>query len=182
MSLRFGALAALRRCDVDTALGAVHVHQSQAELSDGRWITKGTKSRAGWRRAAVPTVLLPEFREHLLWYAQLGREGRVFAVPKGGHLRRQNFRRLWRRVLTDSGVPVVHFHDLRHTGSVLAAEGGATLRELMERMRHASPWATMIYQHAAKERDRKIAKGLSLRITQAREYRKTTGEQQEEPS
>jgi hypothetical protein len=36
---------------------------------------------------------------------------------------------------------------------------GASLRELMERMGHSSPRAALIYQHATRERDRKIAAG-----------------------
>ena len=34
----------------------------------------------------------------------------------------------------DPGLAGTHFHDLRHTGNVLTAGTGATLRELMERM------------------------------------------------
>ncbi|MEU4821223.1 tyrosine-type recombinase/integrase [Actinomadura sp. NPDC023710] len=45
------------------------------------------------------------------------------------------------------GVPELHFHDLRHTGNTFAAESGATLRDLMERMGHDSVRATLIYQH-----------------------------------
>ncbi|WP_284454699.1 hypothetical protein [Actinomadura madurae] len=32
----------------------------------------------------------------------------------------------------------LHCHDLRHAGNTLAAESGATLRDLMERMGHES--------------------------------------------
>jgi integrase len=52
-------------------------------------------------------------------------------------------------------------HDLRHTGNTLAAGTGATLRELMTRMGHASSRAALIYQHATAERDRAIADALS---------------------
>ncbi|MDP9403227.1 MAG: hypothetical protein M3P85_07795, partial [Actinomycetota bacterium] len=37
---------------------------------------------------------------------------------------------------------------------------GATTKELMARLGHASPRAAMIYQHAADDRDRRIAEGL----------------------
>jgi hypothetical protein len=39
----------------------------------------------------------------------------------------------------------------------MAAGQGASLRELMERMGHASARAALIYQHAAQERDEAIA-------------------------
>jgi integrase len=56
----------------------------------------------------------------------------------------------------------VHLHDLRHAGNHLAAMSGATTRELMGRMGHASMRAALIYQHATKERDRLIAESMDV--------------------
>lgn len=50
----------------------------------------------------------------------------------------------------------------------LAAGAGASLRELMQRMGHASARAALIYQHATRERDRAIADSLSVLAQQAR--------------
>jgi len=58
------------------------------------------------------------------------------------------------------GVPDLHLHDLRYTGNTLAAETGATLRDLMNRMGHRSTRAALIYLHARDHRDREIAVGL----------------------
>ncbi|HUZ38370.1 MAG TPA: hypothetical protein VMV17_18760 [Streptosporangiaceae bacterium] len=55
----------------------------------------------------------------------------------------------------------MHFHDLRHTGNVLAAGTGATLRELMDRMGHSSVRAAMIYMHGSDARQHEIAGTLS---------------------
>jgi len=55
----------------------------------------------------------------------------------------------------------LRWHDLRHTGAVLAAQTGATLAELMGRLGHSTPGAAMRYQHAAADRDAEIAKRLS---------------------
>lgn len=63
----------------------------------------------------------------------------------------------------------MHFHDLRHTGSTLAAQTGATLKELMDRMGHSTTRAAMIYQHNAKGRDQVIASALDKLIEQERE-------------
>ena len=56
-----------------------------------------------------------------------------------------------------------HLHDLRHTGNTLAGEAGATLRELMDRMGHASTRAALIYQHRTTQRDKIIADEISRR-------------------
>jgi hypothetical protein len=60
-------------------------------------------------------------------------------------------------------VSQLHFHDLRHTGNALAAQG-AGLRELMARMGHSSTRAALIYQHASRERERAIGAAASALI------------------
>jgi len=53
------------------------------------------------------------------------------------------------------------------------------LKELMARLGHSSVRAAMIYQHATRDRDRLIAKGLGDFI---RDARHPSGEQEEEGS
>ena len=60
-----------------------------------------------------------------------------------------------------AGRDDLRFHDLRHTGAVLAAQTGATLAELMGRLGHSTSQAAMRYQHAAADRDAVIAGRLS---------------------
>jgi integrase len=62
------------------------------------------------------------------------------------------------------GAPGLHFHDLRHTGNMLAAGTGATLRDLMARMGHDSMRAALIYQHSTHSADRKIAEAMEALI------------------
>ena len=58
------------------------------------------------------------------------------------------------------------WHDLRHTGAVLAAQTGATLAELMGRLGHSTPGAAMRCQHAAADRDAEIARRLSALVSE----------------
>lgn len=166
-SLRLGELAALRRQDLDLDDGWVRVVHGQVELSTGKLIIKGPKSEAGRRRVGIPSELLPALRWHISKFAEPGPSGRVFVGPYGGYLRRQNFRRIWVRALSKADVAPVHFHDLRHTGNTLAASSGANLRELMERMGHASSRAALIYLHAANDRDRAIADSMNVHLAGA---------------
>src|SRR5665811_83774 len=64
-----------------------------------------------------------------------------------------------------AGREDLRWHDLRHTGAVLAAQTGATLAELMGRLGHSTPAAAMRYQHAARDRDTEIAKALSAMVS-----------------
>ena len=54
-------------------------------------------------------------------------------------------------------MPGFRFHDLRHTGQTLAASTGATTKDLMRRLGHASPAASYRYLHAVDGRDAEIA-------------------------
>jgi integrase len=77
-------------------------------------------------------------------------------------LRHTNFRRrVWLDALGAAKLPAIHFHDLRHTGNTLAANAGASLRELMERMGHESERAALVYLHSSEERQHQIADTLS---------------------
>jgi hypothetical protein len=87
------------------------------------------------------------------------------AATPGGRPRRgarSNFRRrVWLPALTKTGLPEIHFHDLRHTGNILTATAGASLRELMARMGHASTRAALVYLHDTDDRQRAIATVIS---------------------
>ena len=63
------------------------------------------------------------------------------------------------------GRPDLHLHDLRHFANTLAASSGASTRELMVRLGHASSAAALRYQHATAERDRAIADRMDEMIT-----------------
>ncbi|MGI8815062.1 MAG: tyrosine-type recombinase/integrase [Pseudonocardia sp.] len=165
--LRWGELIALRRCDVDLPNRVVHVRRRLAQLSRGGMQEGAPKSAAGVRNVALPVFLVDELRVHVQEYADLGPEGLVFVGEKGGMLRRSNFGRstIWPATVVKVGLPAgFHFHDLRHTGNQLAANAGATTRELMHRMGHGSMRAALIYQHATTERDRQIADAMGAQV------------------
>lgn len=61
---------------------------------------------------------------------------------------------------------LTYFHDLRHFGNLLAAEAGASTRELMKRLGQSTMRAALGYQHATEKRDKEIASltSVSLRL------------------
>jgi len=59
------------------------------------------------------------------------------------------------------GLSGLRLHDLRHTGNLLAAETGASTKQLMARMGQSSSRAALLYQHAAKDRDATIVLPVS---------------------
>ena len=168
-SLRWGELAALRRCDLDPVTGTVSVRRQQVELDTGQLIVTPPKSAAGVRTVALPPAILSTVREYLDGAAGQPPDALLFTGIRGGSLRRSNFRRAvgWSAAVAAIGAPGLHFHDLRHTGNTLAGEGGASLRDLMERMGHDSVRAAMMYQHPTSEASHRIADSISGMIQRA---------------
>lgn len=166
--LRFGELAALQRHDIDLDRRTVAVRRALAETRTDGIVVKTPKSAAGVRTVAFPASLAESLATHLAVYVKPRRDGLVFTGARGGLLRRNNFRRLWLQALKTTGLGDVHFHDLRHTGNNLAATGGATTRELMQRMGHSSVRAALIYQHLVNGRDHAIAAHVDEQIRKVR--------------
>lgn len=127
--------------------------------------------RAGKRTVTPSTGVITLIRDHLSAHVGDDSSALVFAGPNGGVLRRGNFRRAsrWALAVETLGLPNLHFHDLRHTGNTLAAQSGASLRDLMDRMGHDSVRAALIYQHATSEAGRAIADALNDKIKAERD-------------
>ncbi|MEU8344697.1 site-specific integrase [Spirillospora sp. NPDC048832] len=170
-SLRWGEAVALRRRDIDTKAGTVTVRRQYLELDSGNLVIGPPKSRAGKRTVTFPAGVVTLVRDHLSEHVGDDPSALVFAGPNGGVLRRGNFRRAsrWALAVETLGLPNLHFHDLRHTGNTLAAQSGASLRDLMDRMGHDSVRAAMIYQHATSEAGRAIADALNAKIEAERD-------------
>jgi integrase len=161
-SLRWGELAALRRSDIDAQARTVRVTRQLNERDSSGFSFGPPKSEAGVRIVAIPELITSDLAAHIMTYARPGDDGLIFTSPGGGPLRHTNFRRrFWVPALVAAGLPAMHFHDLRHTGNMLAADAGANLRELMERMGHSTTRAATVYLYGGTERQHAIADELS---------------------
>ncbi|MFF4771785.1 tyrosine-type recombinase/integrase [Microtetraspora fusca] len=165
-SLRWGEVTALRRSDIDLKARTVRVREQLIELDGGEMVLGPPKSRAGKRTVSIPAAIVPALAEHLAEFVEAADDSFVFLGKRGGFLRGGNFRReaRWSEALAAMGVKSLHFHDLRHTGNTLAAQSGASLADLKARMGHDSDRAALIYQHATRDADQRIADALSARV------------------
>jgi integrase len=159
-ALRFGELTELRRRDIDIDERVIRVRRAVVRAG-GHFQVTSPKSEAGTRDVDVPPHLLPALRTHLVEHAEPGPDGLLFAAEHGRHLAPATLYRHWYKARDAAGRPDLRFHDLRHSGAVLAALSGATLAELMARLGHSTPGAALRYQHVAAGRGRKIAEALS---------------------
>jgi integrase len=162
-ALRFGELVELRRSDLDLTNGVVRVQRAAVRVAGG-WSVGDPKSEAGARDVSIPPHIVPVIEHHLAEHTDPGRDALLFPADHGGHLQPSTLYRHWYRARAKAGREDLRWHDLRHTGAVLAAMTGATLAELMARLGHSTPQAAMRYQHAAQGRDKQIAAALSRMV------------------
>lgn len=159
-ALRFGELVELRRKDIDVSKGVIHIRRGAVRVH-GEVLIGSPKSEAGIRDVALPPHLMPVLKKHLNEMTSTGKESLLFPALKGGTLNPSTLYTHFYKAREAAGRPDLRFHDLRHTGAVLAASTGATLAELMGRLGHSTAGAALRYQHAAEGRDQIIANALS---------------------
>ena len=158
--LRFGEVTELRRSDVDVAAGLLRIRRAVTYV-DGEFVVGPPKTDAGIRDVNVPPHLMPAVDEHLRSHVGAAPSALLFPAGPGGHLGNWGMRAWFDGARDAAGRGDLRFHDLRHTGAVLAAQSGATLAELMGRLGHSTAGAALMYQHAAAGRDAAIAARLS---------------------
>lgn len=147
--LRQGELLGLRWRHVDWAAARVRVEK--------------TKSRK-LRSVPLPERAARELERHFQWSAFQGDDDLVFAHPETGkRLDRSRVLKRFKASLKKGKigrfeerkdkkgkvkvVPVLTFHDLRHTFGTTCAAAGIPLRTIMEWMGHKDIKTTMIYSH-----------------------------------
>lgn len=153
---RFGELVALRRRDLDLDRMTVTVAR---QWYKGEY--RETKRPESDRTVYLPATIRGILEAHLRLYVHPSPDALVFTTRNGTPPPTSWINRVLREAATPVGLEGLTFHSLRHAGGTLAAQTGATTRELMRRMGQSTPRAAMIYQHAADERDALIAKRLA---------------------
>jgi integrase len=165
--LRRGELLGLTRRDVDLLHRTVEVWRQRQETRGGNHLVGPPKTEAGRRTLVLPASVLPELEAHLERWVAPDADALLFSGARGGPLRLCVWQREWNQARRSLGLDQVHLHDLRHVAGTLSAATGASTKELMHRLGHASPRAALRYQHATEQRDEAIADGIDRIIAAA---------------
>ncbi|BBY54234.1 site-specific integrase [Mycobacterium koreense] len=160
-ALRFGETVELRRADIDLSDEVIRIRRAAVRTNGGTYEVSTPKSDAGVRDVAIPPHIVPQIEDHLRRFVGTRRDSLIFPAANGGHMQPSTLYRHWYKARSAASRDDLRWHDLRHSGAVLAAATGASLAELMARLGHSTPQAAMRYQHAAQGRDREIAALLS---------------------
>ena len=166
--MRQGELFALRWSDVDLDAGSISVQHTleptARELAE-------PKSARGRRKIEIPPSLIGGLRGHRAKLLAEGHpHGYVFTDTDGKPLRGSNvYRRSFVPLVAladaiarangnESGVPLIRFHDLRHTAATLMLAASVHPKIVQERLGHATIAITLdTYSHVIPTMQREAA-------------------------
>lgn len=166
MGLRLGEVLGLRWADVDLERGTLRVEQALQTL--GRGVAKELgvdavtfsqpKSERSKRQLFMPPVVVKslgahrkrQLEERLFAGAEWVDSGLVFTNTKGASLDPTKVRKDLRALLRKAELPMIRFHDLRHTCASLLLAQRVDFRTIMHVLGHSQISLTMnTYAHVA---------------------------------
>ncbi|WP_158636109.1 tyrosine-type recombinase/integrase [Tsukamurella sputi] len=179
--LRVGEVIGLQRRDVEVDPTAYpplapnlrlrirrHVvqHHGRALDEPAQLIVSGSKADKSAAAVVVPPHLSRALWKHLENYVEADPSAWLFPQRNDpSHpINTGTLHRSWRRARDAAGLDGFVFHDLRRTGNTLAAESGATLAEMMQRLRHRNVRVAQRYLVAAAGADVRLAERMSAKV------------------
>jgi integrase len=172
--LRRGEAVGLRWCDVDLDEKVLTVRQQVVDVG-GELHIGAPKTKSGERvvpfdeetAAVLRTQQRAQAAERLAWGEAWIESGLVFTNEDGSMLRPEALSRRFKGLAEKSGLPVIRFHDLRHTSASLALSADVAMQVVSVRLGHSSTGFTADrYTHVvpavAKQAADRIADVVSL--------------------
>ena len=167
--LRIGEALALTRDCFDPKTGVLHIGARVYRISKGRINLDTPKTERSIRDIVLPDSVRLQLIDHLKINVKPGSKEIIFEANKGGYLATSTFGEIFRAARERANVrPAIYVHSLRSFAATIAAQQGATLKELMDILGHTSPEIAMRYQRNTNERKRDVASKLDMvRTSQA---------------
>ncbi len=167
--LRRGELCALSWDDVQLDRRYVRVNRAAVELG-GRIHVGPPKTRSGVRTVPLDGLTIEVLRAHRLrqeaerqaWGNAYREEGLVFTQENGAMLRPEGVSRRFRNATRRADLPLIRFHDLRHTSASIALAAGVAMKVVSERLGHSTIGITAdLYTHVVPAVARDAAEAIA---------------------
>ncbi len=168
--MRQGELLALRWEDVDLQTGTVAVRRSLfRDNGDRDCIFQEPKTAFSRRKIPLDIETVKKIKSHrksqleerLAAGSEWNEYGLLFCTRKGEPLRGTYLRKALSMVTRKAGVPVIRFHDLRHTHATLLLQAGVHLKVVSERLGHANTNITLsVYSHVLPDMQEAAVKAI----------------------
>lgn len=156
---RWGEAVELRRRDVSRDGSVITIARGATHRNRECHVDLPKAGRG--RKVVVPPHIRADLVEHLDRHVGKSPDALLFPATMGGcHLNDRVFRDYFVDAQEAIGVSGVRIHDLRHFAGTQAARVG-NLPEVMARLGHSTPRASLIYQQAVDSRAAEVAVALS---------------------
>jgi integrase len=144
--MRQGEILGLHRDDIDLERGLLRVrHQVSSIPGQGLVITE-PKSDKARRPVTLPPSTFDILKAHLERINE--GPGLVFTTSTGRPISPRNLLHHFKKVIRQAGLPVIRFHDLRHTHATLLLAAGVHPKIVQERLGHSQISLTLdTYSH-----------------------------------
>jgi integrase len=171
--LRRGELMGLGWQQVDLRRGRLHVTRTLYNIHQGQPVFHLPKTERGRRVVPIDSYCVAALAAHQqtqrLRRQQLGDAWRdhdlVFTVGHGGPIRANNVSARFQRLAKAAGLPVIRFHDLRHSHATMLLRDGVPVKIVSERLGHESISLTLdVYSHVLPDMQQMAVDAIALSL------------------
>lgn len=160
--IRLGELLGLKKQDVSLEEGTLRIKKSYKSQIQKIGRTKTTDSK---RTIYIPQFLVEELAEYMETLYGLSEKDRIFPTSKSA------LHKKLEKAAKKADLEKITIHGFRHSHISLLMNGvqSASVLDIAKRAGHKKPSTTMLYAHAYKTKDQKIADELNDLLKGVRE-------------
>lgn len=148
--MRRGELLCLKWSDVDLERGHIYVQRSLTFINGQGYKEVTPKTKSSKRHITLPRFAIETLKQHRTSQhitridAQVWAElDLIFPAKAGKYIPTSTLQRTFRLLLERAGLPIMRFHDLRHTCATLLLSQGISPKVVQELLGHSSIKITM---------------------------------------
>ena len=162
---RRGEILGLNWNNVNLEKGYIKIIDNLCSTNNGL-IIKQPKTSSGIRTIAISKTLIKILKihrkkqlENKMLYGKEYKDNNMVCCYKDGHLfNPKRFSSKFNELLIKYDLPIIRFHDLRHSHASLLVKLGVQPKEISQRLGHSNIGITMdLYSHLYDDMDRKVA-------------------------
>ena len=162
--LRRGELLGLKWSDIDLEHGSLRVQRQIARI-DGEIVEAPLKTKNAYRTLPLSADAIDVLKTQK---KKCGNSQYVFPSPTGGPISPDSVLHMLHRVLKRAGLPIVRFHDLRHTFATLALQNGVDIKTVSGMLGHFSAGFTLdTYAHVTTATQKEAANTMEKVLANA---------------